>query len=129
MLCLPLSLLHCRILEGVESAHSLPRAEPKEHLYHPTNALMLVQRYHREWDQRVGELVYQDNSHGVCVCVCVCVRVHACVAVFVCVCVCVCVCVFVCVRACVRGCVCVCVCAISNLYSEHPTAIVCQLPS
>ena len=74
----PLSLslsLHCRILEGVESAQSLPRAEPREHLYHPTNALALVQRYHREWNQRVGELVYRDNSHGVCGCVWVCMRV------------------------------------------------------
>ena len=103
-MCLPLSLLHCRILEGVESAHSLPRAEPKEHLYHPTNALMLVQRYHREWDQRVGELVYQDNSHGVCVCVCVCVC--ACMRAWLCLCVCVC----VCVRACVCAWLCLCLC-------------------
>ena len=63
-----LTLLHDRFLEGVESAQSLPRGEPKEHLYHPTNALSLVQRYHRDWDQRVGELVYQDNSHGAWVC-------------------------------------------------------------
>ena len=89
---LPLTLLHCRILEGVESAQSLPRVELREHLYHPTNALTLVQRYHREWNQQVGELVYQDNSHGVCVC-----GVVGVVWCGVCVHVCICVCVFVCV--------------------------------
>ena len=47
---LSLTLLHCRILEGVESAQSLPREELSEHLYHPTNALTQVQRYHREWN-------------------------------------------------------------------------------
>ena len=75
-----LTLLHDRFLEGVESAQSLPRGEPKEHLYHPTNALSLVQRYHRDWDQRVGELVYQDNSHGAWVCMheWVCIRGSVC---------------------------------------------------
>ena len=47
-----------------ESAMHLPREVAREHLYHPTNALALIKRYHSNWNKEVAELVYEDHSHG-----------------------------------------------------------------
>ena len=61
-----LELENARLEKIKEFFHSLPNSDSSaiEYIKGPVNSFAILKRTRRDWDSRLADLVYEDNTHG-----------------------------------------------------------------